>query len=84
MRTAAMFQQYSRVSNGLEIYKMVCWRRTSIVVGGRRICRLTPGQTWEFSPSWFVQAVWTKNDTILKDSAIKLLNDDIASSAGIF
>lgn len=39
--------------------------------------------TWEFSPTWFVQDVWTKNEAFLRESAIKILNDDIASSAAV-
>lgn len=83
MRTAAMFQQYNRLSNGMDTYKLVCWRSACIVVGSRRICRLMPNQTWEFSPSWFIKDVWTKNEAFLRERAINILNDDIAFSAAV-
>lgn len=82
MRTAAMFQQFNRLCSGMETYKLVCWRSGCVVVGGRRICRLTPQQTWEFSPNWFAPDVWTKNETFLREAATKILNDGIAASAG--
>lgn len=83
MRTAAMLQLFSHVSGGVDTYKMVCWRSGCIVVGGRRRCRLTPNQTWEFSPTWFVQDVCTKGKAFLRDSAVNILSDDIASTAGV-
>lgn len=54
-----------------------------MVIGGRRICRLTPEQTWEFSNNWFAPDLWTKNEVFLRDSAIKILNGDVAASAGV-
>lgn len=83
MRTAAMLQQYIRLGSGIEMYKFVCWRSDCVVVGGRRICRLTPQQTREFSANWFIPDVWAKSATFLRESAIEILSDGIAASAAV-